>query len=130
MCFSPWGGKESDMTEQLNLTELSGDQVKSKQIMCVMCLARCWAGKGDLVSMDCYCELWSTCCVVKDIEWKNCNCLGLLLGVGMYIALEMSSGARRKSISLLSPRSDGMIENTGTRGVITPVILVMDISPY
>ena len=70
------------MTEQLNLTELSGDQVKSKQIMCVMCLACCWAGKGDLVSMDCYCELWNTCCVVKDIEWKNCNCLGLLLGVG------------------------------------------------
>ena len=25
MCCSPWGGKESDMTERLNLTELNDD---------------------------------------------------------------------------------------------------------
>ena len=111
-------------------TELSGDQVKLKQIMRAMCLAHCWAGKGDSESMGCYCELWSTYCVVKDIQGNNCNCLGLLFGVGMYIALELSWGARRKSISCLSPRSDGRTQNTGTRGVISSVILVTGVSPY
>ena len=66
--------------------------------------------------------------MVRTLSGKSATALGCCWGWGVYCTEDVMGG-RRKSISLLSPRSDGMIENTGTRGVITPEILVMDVSP-